>query len=118
MLEGAVFDVRYADGSVVGDSNGVYETGVDGTILITGLEANKAIIVTETKAPNGFAIDTKPQTITTIAGKTVQLTFANAPYGKLVIESVMRRPMNLLPGAEFRVTTAAGCEVGQNGVIS
>lgn len=41
MLEGAVFDVRYADGSVVGDSNGVYETGADGTILITGLEANK-----------------------------------------------------------------------------
>lgn len=117
MLEGAVFDVRYADGSVVGDSNGVYETGVDGTILITGLEANKAIIVTETKAPDGFAIDTKPQTITTIAGKTVQLTFANAPYGKLVIEKRDAQTNELLPGAEFRVTTAAGCEVGQNGVI-
>ena len=117
MLEGAVFDVRYADGSVVGDSNGVYETGADGTILITGLEANKAIIVTETKAPDGFAIDTKPQTITTIAGKTVQLTFANAPYGKLVIEKRDAETNNLLPGAEFRVTTAAGCEVGQNGVI-
>lgn len=117
MLEGAVFDVRYADGSVVGDSNGVYETGVDGTILITGLEANKAIIVTETKAPDGFAIDTKPQTITTIAGKTVQLTFANAPYGKLVIEKRDSKTNELLPGAEFRVTTAAGCEVGQNGVI-
>lgn len=117
MLEGAVFDVRYADGSVVGDSNGVYETGADGTILITGLEANKAIIVTETKAPDGFAIDTKPQTITTIAGKTVQLTFANAPYGKLVIEKRDSKTNELLPGAEFRVTTAAGCEVGQNGVI-
>ena len=117
MLEGAVFDVRYADGSVVGDSNGVYETGADGTILITGLEANKAIIVTETKAPDGFAIDTKPQTITTIAGKTVQLTFANAPYGKLVIEKRDAQTNELLPGAEFRVTTAAGCEVGQNGVI-
>lgn len=117
MLEGAVFDVRYADGSVVGDSNGVYETGADGTILITGLEANKAIIVTETKAPNGFAIDTKPQTVTTIAGKVVQLTFANAPYGKLVIEKRDAQTNELLPGAEFRVTTAAGCEVGQNGVI-
>lgn len=117
MLEGAVFDVRYADGSVVGDSNGVYETGVDGTILITGLEANKAIIVTETKAPDGFAIDTKPQTITTIAGKTVQLTFANAPYGKIIIEKRDSKTNELLPGAEFRVTTAAGCEVGQNGVI-
>ena len=49
MLEGAVFDVRYADGTVVGDSNGVFTTGADGTILITGLEANKAIVVTETK---------------------------------------------------------------------
>ena len=117
MLEGAVFDVRYADGSVVGDSNGVYETGADGTILITGLEANKAIIVTETKAPDGFAIDTTPQTITTQAGKVVQLTFANAPYGKIIIEKRDSKTNELLPGAEFRVTTAAGCEVGQNGVI-
>ena len=117
MLEGAVFDVRYADGSVVGDSNGVYETGADGTILITGLEANKAIVVTETKAPDGFAIDTTPQTITTQAGKVVQLTFANAPYGKIIIEKRDSKTNELLPGAEFRVTTAAGCEVGQNGVI-
>ena len=117
MLEGAVFDVRYADGTVVGDSNGVYTTGADGTILITGLEANKAIVVTETKAPDGFAIDTTPQTITTQAGKVVQLTFANAPYGKIIIEKRDSKTNELLPGAEFRVTTAAGCEVGQNGVI-
>lgn len=117
MLEGAVFDVRYADGTVVGDSNGVFTTGVDGTILITGLEANKAIVVTETKAPDGFAIDTTPQTITTQAGKVVQLTFANAPYGKIIIEKRDSKTNELLPGAEFRVTTAAGCEVGQNGVI-
>ena len=117
MLEGAVFDVRYADGTVVGDSNGVFTTGADGTILITGLEANKAIVVTETKAPDGFAIDTTPQTITTQAGKVVQLTFANAPYGKIIIEKRDSKTSELLPGAEFRVTTAAGCEVGQNGVI-
>lgn len=117
MLEGAVFDVRYADGTVVGDSNGVFTTGADGTILITGLEANKAIVVTETKAPDGFAIDTTPQTITTHAGKVVQLTFANAPYGKIIIEKRDSKTNELLPGAEFRVTTAAGCEVGQNGVI-
>lgn len=117
MLEGAVFDVRYADGTVVGDSNGVFTTGADGTILITGLEANKAIVVTETKAPDGFAIDTTPQTITTQAGKVVQLTFANAPYGKIIIEKRDSKTNELLPGAEFRVSTAAGCEVGQNGVI-
>lgn len=117
MLEGAVFDVRYADGTVVGDSNGVFTTSADGTILITGLEANKAIVVTETKAPDGFAIDTTPQTITTQAGKVVQLTFANAPYGKIIIEKRDSKTNELLPGAEFRVTTAAGCEVGQNGVI-
>lgn len=117
MLEGAVFDVRYADGTVVGDSNGVFTTGADGTILITGLEANKAIVVTETKAPDGFAIDTTPQTITTQAGEVVQLTFANAPYGKIIIEKRDSKTNELLPGAEFRVTTAAGCEVGQNGVI-
>ena len=62
-------------------------------------------------------IDTTPQTITTQAGKVVQLTFANAPYGKIIIEKRDSKTNELLPGAEFRVTTAAGCEVGQNGVI-
>ena len=45
------------------------------------------------------------------------LTFKNQPKGELIIQkrdSTTGRP---LLGAEFRVTTAAGCEVGLDGVI-
>ncbi len=117
MLAGARFEVKYADGSYVGNSNGVYVTDANGEILITDLEPNKSVVVTETKAPDGFVLDTTPQTIEAKAGQVVTLTFANAPDGRLIIEKRDSKTNRLLPGAEFRVSTAAGCEVGQNGVI-
>ena len=73
--------------------------------------------MTETKAPDGFIIDTQSQTIQIKEGRTVSLTFKNQPRGKLIIQkrdSISGQP---LPGAQFRVTTAAGCEVGLDGVI-
>ena len=90
-----------------GDSNGIFRTGENGEILITGLKPGKSVIVTETRAPAGFIIDTQSQTIQIQAGRTVTLTFKNQPRGSLIIQkrdSITGQP---LPGAEFRVTTAA-----------
>jgi len=109
--------VAYADGSVVGDSNGIYRTDENGEIRISGLKPGKSVVVTETKAPAGFIIDTQSQTIQIQEGKTVSLTFKNQPRGGIIIQkrdSITGQP---LPGAEFRITTAAGCEVGLDGVI-
>ena len=75
------------------------------------------MIVTETKAPDGFLIDTQSQTIQIKEGRTVSLTFANQPKGKLIIQKRDSATGQPLSGAEFRVTTAAGCEVGLDGVI-
>jgi uncharacterized surface anchored protein len=116
-LQDAEFKVIYADGTVVGDSNGVYRTDANGEILITGLTPGKSVVVTETRAPAGFLIDTQSQTIQIREGRTVSLTFKNQPRGGMIIQkrdSITGQP---LPGAEFRVTTAAGCEVGLDGVI-
>ena len=116
-LQDAEFKVAYADGSVVGDSNGIYRTDENGEIRISGLKPGKSVVVTETKAPAGFIIDTQSQTIQIQEGKTVSLTFKNQPKGGIIIQkrdSITGQP---LPGAEFRITTAAGCEVGLNGVI-
>jgi len=116
-LQNAEFKVAYADGSVVGDSNGIYRTDENGEIRITGLKPGKSVVVTETRAPAGFILDTQSQTIQIQEGKTVSLTFKNQPKGAIIIQkrdSVTGQP---LPGAEFRVTTAAGCEVGLDGVI-
>ena len=116
-LQNAEFKVMYADGTLIGDSNGIFRTDENGEIRITGLKPGKSVIVTETRAPAGFIIDTQSQTIQIQAGRTATLTFKNQPRGSLIIQkrdSITGQP---LPGAEFRVTTAAGCEVGLDGVI-
>ena len=116
-LPDAEFKITYADGTLIGDSNGIYRTDERGEIRIEGLKPGKSVIVTETKAPDGFIIDSQSQTVQIKEGRTVTLTFKNQPRGKLIIQkrdSISGQP---LPGAQFRLTTAAGCEVGLDGVI-
>lgn len=116
-LQDAEFKITYADGQLIGDSNGIYRTDENGEIRIEGLKPGKSVVVTETKAPDGFIIDTQSQAIQIKEGRTVTLTFKNQPKGQLIIQkrdSVNNQPLS---GAEFRVTTAAGCEVGLDGVI-
>ena len=117
VLPGAQFKITYADGTLIGDSNGLYATDENGSILIDALTPGKSVVVTETKAPDGFVLNSTPQTAVIKAGKTVSLTFTNAPKGELIIEKRDSVTNVLLPGAEFTVTTAAGCEVGSNGNI-
>ena len=116
-LQNAEFKVIYADGSVIGDSNGVYRTDENGEILITGLTPGKSVVVTETRAPDGFILDTQSQTVQIKEGRTVSLTFKNQPKGAIIIQKRDSSTGQPLSGAEFRVTNAAGCEVGLDGVI-
>lgn len=116
-LANAEFKITYADGTLIGDSNGIFRTDEHGEIRIPGLKPGKSVIVTETKAPDGYLIDTQSQTVQIKEGRTVSLTFKNQPKGKLIIQKRDSATGQPLPGAEFRVTTAAGCEVGLDGVI-
>ncbi len=116
-LQNAEFKVAYADGTVVGDSNGIFRTDENGEIRITGLTPGKSVVVTETRAPAGFLIDTQSQTVQIKEGRTVSLTFKNQPKGAIIIQKRDSATGQPLSGAEFRVTTAAGCEVGLDGVI-
>ena len=116
-LANAEFKITYADGTLIGDSNGIFRTDEHGEIRIPGLKPGKSVIVTETKAPDGYLIDTQSQTVQIKEGRTVSLTFKNQPKGKLMIQKRDSATGQPLPGAEFRVTTAAGCEVGLDGVI-
>ena len=116
-LQDAEFKVMYADGTLIGDGNGIYRSDENGEVRISGLTPGKSVVVTEVRAPDGFILDTQSQTIQIKEGRTVTLTFKNQPRGKLIIQkrdSISGQP---LPGAQFRVTTAAGCEVGLDGVI-
>ncbi len=116
-LQNAEFKIAYADGTLIGDSNGIYRTDENGEIRIEGLKPGKSVVVTEVRAPSGFILDTQSQTIQIKEGRTVSLTFKNQPTGKLIIQKRDSQTNDVLPGAEFRITTAAGCEVGLDGVI-
>ena len=116
-LQDAEFKIAYADGTLIGDSNGIFRTDENGEIRISGLKPGKSVVVTETRAPDGFILDTQSQTVQIKEGRTVSLTFKNTPKGALIIQKRDSETNKPLPGTEFRVTTAAGCEVGLNGVI-
>lgn len=116
-LQNAEFKIAYADGTLIGDSNGIFRTDENGEIRITGLKPGKSVVVTEVRAPAGFILDTQSQTIQIQEGKTVSLTFKNQPKGSLIIQKRDSQTNEPLSGAEFRISTAAGCEVGLNGVI-
>ena len=116
-LQDAEFKITYADGTLIGDSNGIYRTDENGEIRIPGLKPGKSVVVTETRAPAGFIIDTQSQTVQIKEGRTVTLTFKNQPKGSIIIQKRDSLTGQPLPGAEFRVATAAGCEVGLDGVI-
>ena len=107
----------YADGTLIGDSNGIFRTDENGEIRIEGLSPGKSVVVTEVQAPPGFIIDTQSQTVQIKAGRTSSLTFKNQPKGSIIIQKRDSATGQPLAGAQFRVTTAAGCEVGLDGVI-
>ena len=116
-LANAEFKVTYSDGSLIGDSNGVYRSDENGEVHIDGLTPGRSVVITETKAPAGFLIDTQSQTVMIQAGKTVSVTMKNQPKGQLIVQKRDSDTGDPLPGAQFRITTAAGCEVGLDGVI-
>jgi uncharacterized surface anchored protein len=53
------FTVKDGDGNVLGR----YTTGSDGTVTVTGLVPGSTVVVSESKVPSGYVLDTTPQTI-------------------------------------------------------
>ena len=64
-----------------------------------------------------FTYHIQGQTIQIKEGRTVSLTFKNQPKGSIIIQKRDSATGQPLADAQFRVTTAAGCEVGLDGVI-
>ncbi len=58
------FTVKDGNGNIVGR----YTTGKDGTAVVTGLIPGATYIVTETKVPSGYVLNSAPQTITVKSG--------------------------------------------------
>lgn len=126
-LSGAEFKVIKSDGSFIPteggqiSSNGIYTTDENGEIHITLLDPS-TIVVTETKAPDGYLLDTTPQTVVVNSNDTQTLTFTNTPIGGLIITKSDENSGKRLSGVQFEVRKMNGEIVGtyttdRNGVI-
>ena len=93
VLKGAEFQISYANGEFVGNfggtvtSNGQYTTDDNGEIIIKGLQPS-TIVIRETRAPEGYVLDTTPQSIEIKGGEAQTMTFFNSPDGGLELIKV------------------------------
>ena len=97
-LAGATFRISWEDGQQYRDVT----TGEDGTALVTGLNAGWYTIV-ETKAPEGYLLDTTPHNVMLEEGKTAVVELFNEAKPSLTIyklDSVTQTP---LANATFRI---------------
>ena len=114
-IEGVQFRVTYSDGRNVGNGTGLYTTDASGSILINNLTPESTIIVTETKAKDGYLLDDTPKQVVIKSNQVTTVEVLNQSLGGLRIvklDSVTHKP---LEGVEFKVTYADGSYVPDEG---
>ena len=128
------FTVKDGDGNVLGR----YTTGKDGTVTVTGLVPGSTVVVSESKVPSGYVLNTTPKTIVVKNGANSltssgtgntnvgnngsggdDLTFENDPKQTLTIHKYIEGTSNEpLAGVAFKVVDGSGAPVGpSNGVF-
>ena len=117
MLAGAAFEVYKVTEEISGTSGtliGRYTTDNSGVIVLTGLEPG-GYIVKEVQAPPNFLISENSQQQAWLkydGTSIVEVTFANIPYGALLITKVDTITKKPLANARFKVTDSSGAVVG------
>ncbi len=120
-LAGAEFLITTADGAYVANdggtvsSNGYYVTDEYGQIVLTGVKPGTVLVITETKAPEGYVMETTSQTVEVSANDTQTITFFNKPSGQVIVQKLDSETKEPLAGAEFLITTADGAYVANDG---
>ena len=130
-VPGTEFTVKDGNGNILGR----YTTGKDGTVVVSGLTPNSTVVVTETKVPSGYVLNSTPQTIIVKngngnswvsggsssggSGSNNDLTFENEPTVSLTIHKYIKGTANEpLAGVAFKVVDGSGAAVGSsNGVF-
>ena len=111
-LEGAAFLVTDDKGTFIGTSNGEFTTDKSGSIQLPKVPAGTTIVAKEIRAPEGYALDGTPQTITVQAGENSPLTFYDKPLCNLTLlkrDALTKKP---LAKAEFIVKDSEGKPIG------
>ena len=111
-LEGATFLVTDDKGTFIGTSNGEFTTDKSGSIQLPKVPAGTTIVAKEIRAPEGYALDSTPQTIKVQAGENSPLSFFDKPLCNLTLlkrDALTKKP---LAKAEFIVKDSEGKPIG------
>ena len=106
-LAGAVIEVRDVANKLIED----YTTDASGTINTKALEPGYYNIV-ETKAPNGYVLDSTPHLVEVVDGKQSVITIDNMPETVIQVYKVDAVTKDPLQYAEYEISTYAGKVVG------
>jgi uncharacterized surface anchored protein len=112
-IEGVEFSVSKMDGERVEDDfrATAFKTDKTGQIFIPQLE-NGYYTVTETRAADGYILDSEPKTVLVQSGKTTLLEVENAPMSGLLIVKTDEATRKPLAGVKFEVKKPSGEQVG------
>ena len=117
-LAEAEFTVTTADGTRIGENNGIFVTDEDGTATVTNLAPNSAVIVSETTSPAGYVMNATPKSIIVRSGSVNSLVFDDEPKTTLLVHKYISGTRNTpLAGVQFKVTNSKGEVLGMNNGI-
>lgn len=102
-LEGAQFEVSTVQGRLIG----YYTTDATGTAYTPRLEPG-VYVVKESKAPQGYELDSTPQNAIVVTNDATLLTFKNVPMTTITITKQDATTGKTLPDATFIVKDVNG----------
>ncbi|GHV37325.1 hypothetical protein FACS18949_17550 [Clostridia bacterium] len=106
-LSGATFKVEHSNGANVG----TFRTDSTGKILV-GTLTEDTYVVSEVKAPDGYQLDSEPQTIVVQGGKLLSLEFLDKPLSGIEIIKTDEFSHAPLTNATFTVERDNGEKIG------
>lgn len=106
-LPGAVFEIKDLHGSLVGE----YTTDPSGVITTQRLEPG-FYYIEETKAPEGYTLNSESRMVEVVVGKVTTVTVENSMQTTIQIYKTDSESGEPLKGAQFEVKTLAGEIIG------
>ena len=108
MLPGTEFEVTRMDGTLVGN----FTTGADGTVTVPNLE-NGYYVIRETRAPDGYVIESATRTVLVSAGKVTDVTFTHRDKPYIVVQCYIKGTTTPIPGSVVSLVNDSGTVIRQ-----
>lgn len=105
-IPGCTFEVRRTNGTLVG----TYTTGNDGTVQVPSLD-NGYYVITETKVPNGYVVESASRTVYVEAGAVTPVTFSHRSRPFIVVDCYIAGTSTPIPGSIVTLRNENGVSV-------